>query len=293
MRLHFITKYFDYPYDNQGGGYSDPLLSSYQDPSLIDPQLQQQAQGSGILGSVGQYAGMGASLGSVVPGLGSLIGGVVGAGVGLISGVSQKNKAKSLLAKEQFPTYSIPREALANQQIAQQNALIGTPSAQYNQAMKDIKESTNQAISNAQSRNAGLGYIGAAQQNENNAVGKLGAQSVAQRLANEKVLMGANTAVAGYRDKQFQINQMQKYQQNYNYAMGLLGAGNQNIVHGVDALGAGLMRSGLFNKNNNTTAPKPLSFGSIDKSTPGYYGSDPLNETAPVDYTGDDYSLDK
>lgn len=235
MRL--LKKFLDYGYDDYGGGG----YGGYGYPP----------QGSGysnnqLWGSVGTGALGGATAGLAFGPVGAAVGGLIGGGVSLIEGETQKKKANSLLGQPR-PGYNIPKEVLDNQQISQNLALTGLPSAQYEQAMKNIQRQSNQAISSAQDRRAGIGLIGTIQQKANDATANLDAKNAEARRKNIGTLLQQNQNVAGYRDKQFDWNKKQKYQQDYNYGMSLLGAGNQNIVGGIDKGVAGLMRSGAFN----------------------------------------------
>jgi hypothetical protein len=77
------------------------------------------------------------------------------------------------------------------------------------------------------------------QRGSNNAFGNLNAQDATMRQQNQRTLYGINSEVGKYRDKEFDINRMQPYQRDYSYAMGLLGAGNQNMIGGLDKMFAG------------------------------------------------------
>lgn len=251
-------------YDGTGGYYQDPNLAY-------------QASGQGLWGNVAAGALSGAASGSVVPGWGTLIGGVVGAGTALIEGESQKSKAKKLLAAQR-PTQNVPQAVLENQEIAKQKATQGLPAAQYDLAMKNIQRQSNEAVANAQSRRAGIGLIPAIQQQQNDAQASLDAQNAAARNANIKTLMGVNNTVGGYQQQNFDWNQKQKYLQNYNYGMQLLGAGNQNIVGGIDRATAGLMRSGAFNQ---LFAARPSTAGQVDNVSPTPYAQNMGSYVAP------------
>src|SRR6201989_1982911 len=91
-------------------------------------------------------AGAGASIGALAGPEGALIGGVVGAGYGLVSGLFQKKKANALLKNNPYPTQPIPAEELANQEAAQNMANEGMPSAQYQAANKNIQRQQAAAI---------------------------------------------------------------------------------------------------------------------------------------------------
>lgn len=179
---------------------------------------------------------------------------------GLLSGVTgffQRRKAKKELAKLQRPEYVIPNEVLQNQRMAQSAANEGLPSQQYNQAMQNIQSQQNRALSAASSRRGGLMALPGLQQQANDQLLNLDVKDAQARMANQRQLYGINSQVAGYRDKAFNINKMQPYQDNLAYYRSLLGAGNQNLVGGIDkaASGAGLLVGGLFGggkKKNNT-----------------------------------------
>lgn len=201
-------------------------------------------------GTVLKDASAGAALGSVIPGVGTLIGGAGGALLGLASGFFGKKKAKNILAKNPYPNQPTPSEISANQQIAQGAATEGTPSQQYQETQKAIQRTQNAAIDAAATSPGGaVRNIGAIQQGTNDANAQAGAQSADRRQQNVAQLLGTNIQSANWKDKLFDWNQRQKYIQNYNYGMGLLGQSNQNIIGGADRiLGtvAGALGSGAF-----------------------------------------------
>jgi hypothetical protein len=204
--------------------------------------------------SVLKDAGMGAALGSVIPGVGTLIGGAGGALIGLASGFFGKKKANSILKQNPFPTQGMPNEIAANQQIAQAEATEGMPSEQYAAAQKNIQRSQQAAVSAASASPGGaVRNIGAITQAANDATGQLNAQSAEMRRQNIGQELGANTAAASWKDKLFDWNNKTKFAMNYNYGMGLLGQSNQNIMAGADKLlgtTAGAAASGLFGSSS-------------------------------------------
>lgn len=206
-------------------------------------------------GAVLKDAGEGAALGSVIPGVGTLIGGAGGALIGLASGFFGKKKANSILKANPFPTQGMPNEIAANQQIAQAEATEGMPSEQYAAAQKNIQRSQQSAVSAAAASPGGaVRNIGAIQQASNDATGQLNAQSAEMRRQNIGQELNANSQVASWRDKLFDWNNKTKYAMNYNYGMGLLGQSNQNLIGGADKLlgtTAGAVSSGMFAGNGN------------------------------------------
>lgn len=143
-------------------------------------------------------------------------------GAKAIAGAGQKSQGNSLV-NQQFPDYNIP-SAITNA------ASQGLPSEQYAQAMQNIQRQQSATISKAQDRRSGLAAIGMAQQNSNDAMLNLDVANAKARQQNQRTL-------AGYQDKQWQLNTKGKYDRDYNYGMQLLGAGNQNTASAIDSLG--------------------------------------------------------
>lgn len=161
----------------------------------------------------------------------------VGLGSGLISGLiggGQRRKGRKMLNNLVYPTYEIPKEVMDNKSIATDMAATGMPAQQYAQAQQNIQRGQNSAIQQAQNRRAGIGLIGAIQRNSNDAQLGLDVADAKARQENKMNLMNVNSQVAGYRDKAFDWNKKNKYLQDRQYAMSLMGAGNQNIMSGID-----------------------------------------------------------
>lgn len=206
--------------------------------------------------------------------------GVANIGSGLVSGITgyfQRRKAKKMLKGLQQPTYVIPNEILQNQKMAQQAANEGMPSQQYNNAMKNFRQTEADVLASARDRRSALMALPRVQQQTNANIGNLDAQDAAMRQQNQRTLYGINSQVAGYRDKAFDINQMQPYQRDYSYAMGLLGAGNQNLLSGADKILAG---GGQLLAGGGGGSKKKYSGGNTGE--PQYYGG----YGAESDYSG-------
>lgn len=218
-----------------------------------------------IGGSALKGAGEGAALGSIIPGVGTVVGGVVGGLIGAASGFFQKKKANKLLSQNPYPTQAIPVEELANQQQAERMANEGLPSAQYQQAQKNIQRQQAAAIASAQDRRMGGALVPAIQEQSDVAQGNLDAQSAEARRQNQLNLQTVNSQVAGARQQAFDWNYKQKYLQNYQYGMSLLGAGNANIMSGADKiLGSAVQgyASGLFTgKGGSSSTPSAATYG--------------------------------
>lgn len=252
------------------------------------------ADGSTILGD----AATGAAIGSVIPGVGTLIGGLGGAAVGLVSGLFGKKKANTILKQNPYPTETMPSEIAANQQLAEAEATQGMPSEQYEAAQKNIQRNQAAAITAASTTPGGaVRNIGAIQQQSNDATTQLNAESAQMRRQNIAQLIGVNQQAASWKDKLFDWNQRQKYIQNYNYGMGLLGQSNQNIMTGVDKLigtasgaaASGMLGSGLADKRvYDYSAPSGTynpglanTSGNPAVSPASLFGYGNINPTAP------------
>lgn len=158
-----------------------------------------------------------------------------------ITGLFQKSRANRLEKENVRPTYNIPQEVAANQQIAQQQATMGLPGAQYQQGLRNINRNTNNIMAAAQDRRGGLASVGAAQQAANDAALNLTAMDAQQRVSNIRNLMAQNNVMAQYRDKQWGWNQQAKYQENAAAIRALRGAGNANLNTGLNGIiGAGM-----------------------------------------------------
>lgn len=209
---------------------------------------------------------MGSGGGSGGQGIANIAGGLVGG----VTGFFQRKKAKKLLkeAGEQ-PMYNIPQEVLRNQKSAELAAQEGLPSQQYSNAMRNIQRSQTNALTNAMDRRSALMALPKLQQQANDAYANLDAADAAAQRQNQKTLYGVTNTTAQYKDKAFQINQMQPWQRKFDYAQQLLGAGNQNMIGGIEKLigGAGQV---LF-PGTTSGGRGARKTSTADSTSPTYY----------------------
>jgi hypothetical protein len=173
---------------------------------------------------------------------------------GIGKGIVQGGKANRLLNSLKYPDQQIPQEVLANQKMAQMNALTGLPSEQYKQVSQNIQRNTNNAIAQAADRRAGIGTIGAIQGSANDAAASLGVADAQARQANQRTLYGINSEVGRWRDQVWRNNVKDKYDRDYNYGMSLKGSANQNIDNGVDRLGSAAAMALSAKSGDNSVA---------------------------------------
>ena len=166
-----------------------------------------------------------------------MIGGIAQGVGGLISGISgliQSGKANKMLKKLQYPTEQMPKEYEQNLRDAEVMAATGMPSEQYNQAMRNIQRQQLTAL-----RYGSANYLPQILQGTNDATLGLDAQDAAMKLQNQKGLIGIRGQLGDVKRDLFDKNVRGKYNQDWNYAMSLKGAGNQNLVGGIDKLATG------------------------------------------------------
>lgn len=193
------------------------------------------------MGALGGAAS-GAAAGTVVGPVGTAVGAVIGAGYGLYSGLHQKSQANKLMKQNQYPTQQVPQGIQQDATRANQLALQGLPSAQYQQAMQNIQRQQANAILASQSRNAGMGTIGSIQQGVQDAQLGLAGQDEAARLKNIENAQQQNQVLGQYQNQAFDWNSKNRYLQTYQYANSLMGAGYQNVTRGIDSAASGLTR---------------------------------------------------
>lgn len=192
-----------------------------------------------VMGSVGKYAAMGATVGSAFPGLGTAIGAAAGAIIGGVTGFIQKRKAKRAM-EEANKIGAVPEAVLKSQREANERAKQGMPGAQYAQATRNIQRQQNYAMSEAQDRRGGLMKVSQVNQGANDANLNLDATSAQMRVGNQRYADQINNLVGTY--------QQRRGERDWNYAMTLMGAANQNISNAADqgasAIGYGLSSMG-------------------------------------------------
>lgn len=194
-----------------------------------------------------------AAIGGIAQGVSGIISG--------IAGIGQRREGKKLLRN--IGDETVPEEVLANQVEAKTMANQGLPSAQYNQAMKNIQRQQLMALRGANDRRGGLAAISTTQQLAGDALGRLDMADAQQHIANQKQLMTVNNQVGDYKHS--------IWERKYNYGMGLLGMGNQNLYNGIDkvAAGGGSLAYGANDGSSGSGYNEPV--GGSGMNAPSYY----------------------
>lgn len=232
-------------------------------------------------------AASGAALGSsILPGWGTAIGAVVGAGAGLISGESKKKKRDAAAKAVQRPTYQIPQEIFQNQAMYEAQANSSRVPGQEN-IEKQIGQLQSQSL-NASQKAAGssadaLAAVGQTQQNTLDQYGNLAQMGAQYQLQNKDKLAQARETTADYQQQAFDYNKNEPYQQAYAYNQKLQDQNrqdNQNMVNDVQALsalGTSAIGSSYDKYGRKKTSSSPAISPNPSNGGPYQYGTGGYN----------------
>lgn len=185
-------------------------------------------------------------------------------------GLSQLFRARRMRNLRR-PTYEIPDEVKTTLNRRQQE--LNAESTAVKTAREGI-EQTAARTAGSVSRGATdasqlLGVLGATQANTNQSIRELAATEEAIRDAREGKLASAESQMAGYKDKEFQINEMEPYQDKARTRSMLAEGGLQNVsgalggfsdlagqLYQMERTSPGMLAS-FFKKNNVSPASLP------------------------------------
>lgn len=192
-------------------------------------------------------AASGAVAGSTIaPGYGTLIGGVVGAGLGLY-GAYQTNEAL-----DNAPKYEIPEEIKKNLSEAEFYATQGMSEEAKRLLVKGIQEQQAAQMAAGSTRKAGLVGLAASQQQQQNAYAQLAAQDAMAREQHRAQLAQARSIMADYKGQQYQLNVLNPYYEKTAANQAMIGAGMQNIYGAAQAYGSTQKKSTTDNSGGST-----------------------------------------
>lgn len=214
-------------------------------------------------------AASGAVAGSTIaPGYGTLIGGVLGAGLGLY-GAYQTNEAL-----DNAPKYEIPEEIKKNLSEAEFYATQGMSEEAKRLLVKGIQEQQASQMAAGSTRKAGLVGLAASQQQQQNAYAQLAAQDAVAREQHRAQLAQARSMMADYKGQQYQLNVLNPYYERTAANQAMIGAGMQNVYGAANAYGSTKANSNNQNNNNgsgpaptlDSSEKNPNSWGNYSKS---------------------------
>jgi hypothetical protein len=152
------------------------------------------------------------------------------------------------------PDYETPKEILQSLNMAQRQAYEGLPAEQKKQFVENLRAMQAGGLSQLGDRKSGLAGVGGLAQTATQGYRDLLAQDAAARQKAQLQYRQALETTAGYKDLEFQTNELQKYQQTLAESKGLTGAGINNAFGAAGGLGqAAAYGSGMdkYNYNNN------------------------------------------
>lgn len=180
------------------------------------------------------------------------------AGAQAIFGGIQASKGKNILENTNRPTYKIPDEVLKNLSVSERMALQGLPDAQKKAYVDSLQQNLATSLRGLSSRKSGISGISRLNQTQNQAYQNLLAMDAQARQENQGTAMDARNVMAGYKDKQFQFNQVDPYNAKIDEGQALYGAGLQNIFGGLNTAG-GIGQMALGNMGDTKSAEDPTA----------------------------------
>ena len=167
-----------------------------------------------------------------------LLGGIPIVGSGIAKNyVGHKQRERGLAMEQELgdrPEYQIPQEIQANLTDAQLMAAEGLPAEQKQLYMENMARVTAGGLRGLSDRKAGISGVEALAQNERDSARSLAAMDAEARMSNRRFLQDVRSDMAGYRDKEFQINEYDPYREDMDYARALQGSGLQNLMTGTE-----------------------------------------------------------
>lgn len=154
----------------------------------------------------------------------------------LHDGRQTQKKGKDLEGSLSRPVYQIPGEVYQNNALAERMAKEGISAQEKNEFIDNTATNAANTVRRFKTRKAGLLGAEIAGDQVAKANRELRMSDTRQKLANIKDLILSNNAIAQYKDKQFQLNEIDKYGEDLNYARSLQAAGKMSINNGIDSL---------------------------------------------------------
>ena len=185
-----------------------------------------------------------------------------------ITGAKQMRDARKAQENLQRPEYEIPQEIFDNMNLAERNMYQGLPDAQKREFLNNLQNQSQQALSQATTRKAGLNLVSDLYSQEQSGLNQLLMADVQARQENVEKAMNARREVAQAKMMEFE-HDFNLYSSDLDYARSQESAGMQNIFGAADTLGATLTTLGTgMNTGANETKSylKMLQDGKINEA---------------------------
>jgi hypothetical protein len=162
--------------------------------------------------------------------------GMVAGGIQSLYGFYQMIKGNKMMREleKNRPLRSTNENYLYNQQLAQNIASQGIPDYAKNYYSDAIDRQLQSGINAIQMGGGDINQISALNQVGVDWYNKMMAQDVEQKLANQKILMDANTRIGDEEMVNWDYNVNIPFQQRYNRATQMSNAGAQNFLGGIN-----------------------------------------------------------
>jgi hypothetical protein len=180
------------------------------------------------------------------------------AGYKMYQGHKQKKAGEEAMKGIVKPQYQIPEEVKQNLKESELRALEGLPAAQKAEYVQNIERNQEKALQSSADRKGGLIGLQQASQGATDAFTRLTSMDAEARAENQQNLQQNRMIMAQEKAKQYD-EKKDYYQQDLASAQGMIGAGSQNIMSGVDTIGAAA----------NTVIGAKMGAGGEDKLSKG------------------------
>lgn len=175
-------------------------------------------------------------------------------GIQSATGIAQYISGQKMAKGNKRPQYEIPSDIKDNLSQAQLQSLEGLPEEQKKQYIENTQRVQNSGLNALGDRQAGIAGLASLTQQGNDANRQLLSMDAQARQQNQSALMNARTQMAGYKDKDFELNKLLPFQQTAQAAQGLQGSGLQNIMGGLSSVQNTFENASLA-KNANPMKP--------------------------------------
>lgn len=189
-------------------------------------------------------AASGASMGSAAGPWGTLIGGVLGAGLGVYQAYGQDD--------EKRPEYNVPDSVKKSLTVAQMRALEGMPEEQRQLFLQNLDRGTQYGLKQLGDRRAGISGVAELNQQRNDALLGLNAQDAQIRSGNQRDYMNQLNTMGEYQDQAFQINKLAPYYEGQAQNQAQMGANVQNIGNSISGLASTYGNNGSYRRGNTS-----------------------------------------
>lgn len=153
----------------------------------------------------------------------------------LISGIRQAQQGKAGLRRLDRPEYEIPAEQKEALNIARQRYADKFMPGQ-GMFMDRIEQQAANAFTMASEAGNPFAAITNIQSQASNQMQDLQTRAMQQQLMNEQAYQQQLATMAGFQEKEWQLNEFAPYKDKYTEFRDMIGAGNKNIYGGLDSL---------------------------------------------------------